>query len=82
MYWGTCFLPSSSSCLRCAEPSNLRRTPVSQLVRADLNSCSDPQPGFNSMTADVSTWSQFTVIAAVATVSFVITLTVVSRNKL
>jgi len=51
---------------------------VSQLVRADLNSCSDPQPGFNSMTADVSTWSQFTVIAAVATVSFVITLTVVS----
>ena len=65
MYWGACFSDSrhgdrDPSCLRCVSPAYLNYTPVQDLVI--IPDCSHMNPDFSSMTATITTLSQYLAI--------------------
>ena len=78
MYWGACFSVNSSLCLRCSDRGPLAGTAVSKLHETDLPGCPAHSPGYNSMTAAVSTLSQYIAVTVLVSVLFVILIIGVS----
>jgi len=84
MYWGACFSDSrhgdhDPSCLRCVSPAYLNYTPVQDLVI--IPDCSHMNPDFSSMTATITTLSQYLAIGILLVVLTIVVVLFVSKYR-
>ena len=79
MYWGSCFSENSPPCLRCMSPLYLNQTPVVDLVI--VPECGHINPDFSSMTATITTVSQYVAICILLLVMSILVMIIVSKYR-